>query len=349
MAGIDIDLNNVPSDPEALAKVFEQLESGPTTADPTPEPQPAPKDDPTPASATQVSDDPAKKDQQTDPQGTAAPAADEHGDPAGVATKDGKHVIPYSVLKSERDRASRAEQLANEMKERVAALEAQVQQTSQGAKPGESARTNPAEPNASDLSPEDLEALKEDFPTIYKAVTAAMANVKALEAKLKPVEENVQQAEADRQRTVAEQVQDAIDSVPKLAHLQSSDKEAFDMAKQFDATLRGQKAWAEKPLAERFTKVVEMVEAALGPINVPGMTPPPSQPSAEDLKKAAQAKAAAAAKSAASVPTSLSEFPAGQPPAQDERQAAESLSVLQLADKFASMTPDQMDAYFRTL
>ncbi len=348
MAGIDIDLNNVPSDPEALNKVFEQLESGVSTDDPKPA-DPAPKDNTPPVSATQGSDDPAKKDQQTEPQGNAAPAADEQGEPAGVATKDGKHVIPYSVLKSERDRASRAEQVATEMKERVAALEAQVQQQSQGAKPGESARTPPADPAVSDLSPEDLEALKEDFPTVYKAVTAAMAHAKALEAKLKPVEESVQTAEADRQRTVAEQVQDAIDSVPKLAHLQAADKDAFELAKQFDANLRGQKAWSEKPLAERFTKVVEMVEAALGPINVPGQTPPASQPSAEDLKKAAQAKAAAASKSAASVPTSLSEFPAGQSPAQDEREAAENLSVLQLADKFASMTPDQMDAYFRTL
>ena len=68
--------------------------------------------------------------------------AEPEQEPQGIATKDGKHVIPYSVLKSERDRATRAEQLANEMQERVKALESMVQSGNQGAKQGESARTD---------------------------------------------------------------------------------------------------------------------------------------------------------------------------------------------------------------
>ncbi len=92
-----------------------------------------------------------------------------------------------------------------------------------------------------------------------------------------------------------------------------------------------------------------MVEATLGQIDLPG-TQQTSQPNAEDLRKAAQAKAQQNAKAThTNVPTSLSEFPAGQHAAQDEREAAENLSTLQLAEKFASMTPDQMDAYFQTL
>lgn len=324
---IEFDVNT--TDPEQLAKVFEQLESGETPVAKEPEPV---KDDPVP-------DEPqkAKQDQAaTEPE------------PDGVATKDGKHVIPYSVLKSERDRATRAEQLANEMAEKVKALEA-AQSGNQGAKQGESARTDPQPPTVSDLSPEDLAALKEDFPTVYKAVMASMAAADRLAAQLQPVQETVRNAEAEKERTAQESVQDAIDSVPKLAHMQASNKEAFELAKQFDATLRTQKAWAEKPLSERFAKVAEMVESAIGPIEVPG-SKTTSQPSAEDLRKAAIAKAAQAAKaSRTDVPTSLSEFPAGQNAAQDEREAAENMTPLQLAEKFASMTPDQMDAYFRTM
>jgi hypothetical protein len=112
--------------------------------------------------------------------------------------------------------------------------------------------------------------------------------------------------------------------------------------------LRTQPAWAGKSLSERFAKVTEMVEAALGPIDLPGAKP--ASQSAEDLKAAAKAKADAAAKaSRTNVPTSLSEFPVGQHAAQDEREAAESMTALQLAEKFSSMTPDQMDAYFRNL
>lgn len=339
--GIELDLNNLSDNPEDLQKVFEQLEAGgePTAAAPK-EPEPAPKE----PEKAQSNDDPANKEPQKAEQGLS----DNEDDAAGVATKDGKHVIPYSVLKSERDRASRAEQIAREAQERVAALEAQLKAGNQGANNGEGARTDPQQPTASDLSAEDLEALKEDFPTVYKAVMASMAAAKALETKLQPVEESVRSAEAERERSATETVQDAIDSVPKLAHIQATNKDAFELAKQFDATLRTQSAWASKPLSERFAKVAEMVESAIGPIDLPGSKK--ASPSAEDLAKAAKAKAEQDAKaSRTNVPTSLSEFPAGQHAAQDEREAAEQLTHQQLAEKFAGMNADQMDAYFRSL
>ena len=157
----DFDLDNLSTDPEELAKVFNQLEAGDTPV--MSDPQPA---DPAPGQDDANKVEPTATNPQQDAQGTA--------EPDGVATKDGKNVIPYGVLKSERERASRAEQLANEMKERVTALEAMVKAANEGAKPGESARTSPA-PVADDLSSEDLEALKEDFPTVYKAVMASMA------------------------------------------------------------------------------------------------------------------------------------------------------------------------------
>lgn len=339
--GIELDLNNLSDNPEDLQKVFEQLEAGgePTAAAPK-EPEPAPKK----PEKAQSNDDPANKEPQKAEQGLS----DNEDDAAGVATKDGKHVIPYSVLKSERDRASRAEQIAREAQERVAALEAQLKAGNQGANNGEGARTDPQQPTASDLSAEDLEALKEDFPTVYKAVMASMAAAKALETKLQPVEESVRSTEAERERSATEAVQDAIDSVPKLAHIQATNKDAFELAKQFDATLRTQSAWASKPLTERFAKVAEMVESAIGPIDLPGSKK--ASPSAEDLAKAAKAKAEQDAKaSRTNVPTSLSEFPAGQHAAQDEREAAEQLTHQQLAEKFAGMNADQMDAYFRSL
>lgn len=340
MAGNDIDLSNLSNDPEELAAVFAQLENGDVPKQADPAPSDPPDDEPKDAKTDDV---PAQDGKQEDKQGQNEP------EPEGVASKDGRHVIPYGVLKSERERSTRAEQLVKEMQDRVAALEEQVKAVNQGAKQGESARTDQQTPNVDQLSPEDLEALKEDFPTVYKAVMASMAAAKALEAKLDPVEKSVQEDAAERARSATETVQDAIDSVPKMAHIQASDAQAYDLAKQFDATLRTQAAWAEKPLSERFAKVIEMVESAIGQIELPGSKPAP-QPSTEDLKKAAIAKAANAAKATrTNVPNSLSEFPVGDPAAQDEREAAENMSALQLADKFSSMTPDQMDAYFRTL
>lgn len=334
MAGIEFDVNT--TDPVELAKAFEQLNPGeqPEVKATTTDPAPTATDD-------QTKNDPAQTEPQKAEQGQTDP------EPEGVATKDGKHVIPYSVLKSERDRASRAEQLANEMQERVKSLEAMVQSGNQGAKQGESARTD-QQPTESNLSPEDLAALKEDFPTVYKAVMASMAVAERLKDQLKPVEESVRNQEAERAQTATETVQDAIDSNPKLAHIQATNADAFELAKQFDATLRGQSSWSDKPLSERFAKVTEMVESALGPIDLPGSKP--TSQSAEDLRKAALAKAAQSAKATKTdVPTSLSEFPVGQHAAQDEREAAENLTAFQLAEKFSGMTPEQMDAYLQTL
>lgn len=333
---MEFDLN--ATDPEALAKIFDQIENGEDPLIKT-------NDQGEAKEANQAKTEPEAQGQQQAEQGQQQ----EEREPDGVSTKDGKHVIPYSVLKSERDRAARAEQIAREAQERLEALQAQLAAGSQGANNGESARTNQQQPTVSDLSTEDLQTLQEDFPTVYKAVMASMAAAKALEAKLAPVEESVRNAEADQARSAQETVQDAIDSVPKLAHIQANNAEAFELAKQFDATLRTQSAWADKPLSERFSKVMEMVESTIGPIEVPGSQKATSQ-NVGDLKKAAMAKAEQVAKSNRSnVPTSLSEFPAGQHAAQDEQEAAEQMTALQLAEKFSTMTPDQMDAYFRNL
>lgn len=329
MAGMNLETIDFDN-PEELARAFNELENGSgEQAAPQPKEE-QPKAD-SEASKTQQE---ADKGQQTEPE------------PEGVATKDGKHIIPYSVLKSERERAARSEQIAAEMRERVEKLEAMVQQqASQGAKQGESARTTDL-PTESEISQEDLEDLKENFPTVYKAVMGMQAKAQHLESKLQPVEETVKTQAEEQARSNAEAVQDAIDAVPKLAHIQANDPAAFELAKQFDATLIASTVWADKPMSERFAKVAEMVEAAMGPIELPGSSKPPSQ---EEIRKAAEAKAAQAAKSAKSVPTSLSEFPAGQHAAQDEREAAEQLTPVQLAEKFARMTPEQMDAYFQEL
>lgn len=338
-----IDLDNLQTDdPAALLEAFNGLESGSepvaTPEDKTATAAPA-------ATETKTDNEPPSTTQQDNLAGQSPDS-----EPRGVATKHGDHIIPYSVLKTERERASRAEQMLRELEERNADLQRQIQSgNNPGTKPGDNARTEPTS-FASDLSPEDMETLKEDFPTVFKAIQAAEAKFQQLETKLQPVESSVRQSEVERAQSVADSVQEAIDSIPKLSHIQATNPEAFNLAVQFDATLRDQATWADKPLSERFQKAVEMVEAALGDIKVPGTEPPRAQKTPEQLKAEAMATAAKATKTnRTDVPNSLSEAPAGIPAAQDEREAAENMTPLQLAEKFSSMSPDQMDAYFRTL
>lgn len=329
------------TDPSALAAMFDKLESGA-------EPAAEPKDEPGQAAAA---GEPAGQSVEPDGKEASKDAPAAEADPDGVATKDGKHIIPYSVLKADRDRATRAEQALRDAQAQLAALEAAAKAGQPGVK-GESAATIQQANDAGELSEEDMAALKEDFPTVYKGLMAMRAQAAAMQAQFKPVQESVQSAEAARALTVVDQVQEAIDATPKLAHIKATNPAAFDLAKQFDNTLKGQAAWADKPLSERFAKVVELVEQASGPITIPGQSkaPPPAQKSAEAMKAEARALAELAAKaSKTSVPTSLSEFAAGDPVARDEREAVTNMSSLQLAAKFASMSPEKLDAYLQNL
>lgn len=339
MEGIEIDLNSIPDTPEAALALLAQIEAGgePVAAAPTAA---------TPAvEAVQAESEPVEK--------TQTPTEPTEAEAAGVATKDGKHVIPYSVLQSEREQKVRANTLLQEMTQRVTALEQSLQAAAKGANTGAAPRAAEAvAADATAMSDADLEALREDFPTVYKALKATMAHAAVLEAQVREQASFRQEVEGASQRDVEMTVQEAIDSVPKLAHLQASDPQTFALAQQFDDTLKNTPAWASKPMADRFAKVIEMVESTNGAIDLPGSKSKqsPPAPNAEDLKKQAQAVAAAATKAAkTNVPTSLSEFPVGEPAAQTETEALENMTHAQLAEKLGRMTPAQQEAYFATL
>lgn len=347
----ELDINNISNNPEDWMKAFQQMEAeaaSPANADK--EEKQDPKTDETQEKKPDATDESAKQGNDKKPDDDQEGVDKQEPEPEGVATKDGKHVIPYSVLKSERDKASRAESLLKESQQKVADLEAKLQTNTSGTNNGESVRAGDQNQATEELSAEDLEALKEDFPTVYKAYQAAMARTAQLESKLTPVEQSVKDIEQESRNAEREAAQEAIDAVPKIAHIQATDPEAFALAQQFDQTLRNQSFWADKPLAQRFEKVAEMVENALGKtIDVPGNNKTNSM-SAEDTAKAARAKAESMAKASKSnVPTSLSEFPAGTPPATDERSALENMTPLQLAEKFAGMSEEQMNEYLQSL
>lgn len=330
---------NGPVNPSDAFKYFEQLQQDPEAelkTDPPEDKQP-PKEE-------------APKEEQTEAPKDDAPASTEAQEPQGVLARDGKNVIPYTVLKSERERAAAAERQLQEAMERVKDLEKRVADAAKtGAKDnGEDARATPQTADEAEISAEDFAFLETEFPTVAKAIKAAMKRAEALEAKLQPVEERIQSDDERQAQQRAMTVQEAIDANPKLAHIQASDPELFAAAQQFDEVLRNQRAWADKPLAERFAKVIDMVEATNGAIDVPGHTPPAKQPDPAQLREAA-AKAAAEQAKKAAVPTSLSQFPAGEPAATDEVEALAQMSHADVARKLAKMTPEQQMEFLANL
>lgn len=328
--------------PEDALKLFEELESGGSGS--------VNSDSDKSSSDHQVNgtagdgDDKAKSVELDGAHGAGGGQQAEAAEPDGVLTKDGAHVIPYKVLESERKRAARAEQELRDREQKLAELKERLMQIESGQMPrtGDDGNTHASINDTDDaISPEEMEAIKEDFPTLYKAIQAISKKTETIESRLNPVVEVAKAVEDERRTSVEISVQDAIDSVPKLAYMQAQMPEAFAMAKQFDGMLRDSSAWADKPLHERFAKVTEMVEQALGEIRLPGQ-----QPSQQDEAARLVAAAAEKARKSGQVPTSLSSFPPGVPPAAIEASSEiESLSVTQLAENMLKMSPDALDEY----
>jgi hypothetical protein len=177
--------------------------------------------------------------------------------------------------------------------------------------------------------------LKEEAPQLAKVFEGLIGKINELST----VATRVQQSEQD---ATARTVQEAIDSIPKLAFVQSSDEERFNVIVQIDQWARQQAAFKDLPLTNRFEKVVAMYEAAHGQIALPASASGGAkQPS--DAKSKADAAIAKALENAA--PNTLTDIPGGNPPPANDMEAAQNMSGFALTDRFMQMTPDQMEKY----
>lgn len=312
-------------DYEALANMTDdQIEA---LANP-PEPKPAVEGEKigseTPAAASQ---EPAKPE---------TPAVDPDAEqPAGVQTKDGAHVIPYSVLERERDRAARAEQTAQ-------ALSDQLKQLQEG-KPA----TETGDAGAVSLTEDDLKQLDQDLPGVSKLIRAQMKMIENLTGtvtSLKQEQEVQHQVKAQSEQDV---VAAAVSANPDLLAWQSAkfrpenpDPLMWDRAADMDAMLRQDTYWKDRPIAERFAKVAELVKAT-----APSTATTPTSP--KETPEQIQARADAAIKAAgasAGIPRSSSDIPGGTAPATDEAAAMAGKTGMQLLTEFGAMTPEQIEA-----
>ena len=258
--------------------------------------------------------------------------------PEGVLAKDGKNVIPYAVLESARERAAAAEQLAAEQLKELETLRAQ--------KPKER-----EEPKSEMLSDEELTALEAESPTLAKLLRAQQATIQNLTGTVEQIKGREEQRTSTEKAEVKSEIQTAIDAVPKLAAWQAAeDKTAFNIASLHDKTLRAIPKYKDVSFEDRFKKVVELTEATLAEQQeeTPAAGKPEVKaPTATEVRAAAEAKLAAA--KSKGVPKSLSDIPGGAPPAVDERERIEQMSVFELGNKFMGMSPEQREAYLSGL
>lgn len=267
---------------------------------------------------------------------TAAEAAKAaEAKPDGILAKDGKNIIPYGQLESARDRAKAAEATVKAQAERIAALEAEK-------KPAADVT------DVEMLTEEELKVLEADSPTLAKTLRAQQAAIQKLSETVQSVTERQAEQVATEESVVKTEIQTAIDANPALAAWQTAeDQSMWNQASAFDKVLRENPKYADMPFADRFAKVVELTQSALGveaPAKIEAAKPALT---AEETRAAAAAKLAEKNKTAK--PVSMSQIPGGAPPAVDEREKVEQMSAVALGQQFMSMTPEQRDAYLATL
>jgi hypothetical protein len=283
---------------------------------------------------------PVEPEKVDDPTLMAGKTGDEP-QPEGVATKDGKHIIPFEVLEKERTRTAELQRVAQEQAAQIEALKAKAAGAPEPGKP---------QPNGEEvlvLSEEELAELEKELPALGKLFRAQQAQLHQLGSTVKNLSDERQEREAESARSVQVNVQDAIDANPKLAYLQAQAPDVFGRAVRFDQTLSADPDWAGKSLQDRFAQVVKLYEATYGEVKLPGSADPEQpKPSQSELAKVAEAKLAAAAPGS---PKSMSDIPGGSIPPTDELARIESLTTAELGAMFENMTQEQQDAYLARL
>lgn len=303
--------DEMPADPDAFGELMAKLEGA------------APKDEQ--EAPTEQSNESADDGAESEPDVTKdaeKPVEDEQEKEAPIASKDGKHEIPYSVLQTERERRRAAEQAMKGLQDRIAALEQ---------KPADKGGDAPLE-----HEDEDLAKMAEDFPAVAKL----LAQTKRLDAQLQTVAKRLEQEDAQKAETEVAQVRAAVDGNPVLLHWETNDPDRWAAAIEADQKLQASPLHKGLTLEQRLAKAVEVVEAFYGP----DATAPVASPS-----PAARPAEPAAAVKTVTAPRTLSDIPGGGVTQANPLEEFASMSAARLGAQMAGMTPDQINTLLARL
>ena len=260
-------------------------------------------------------------------------------DEAPVLTKDGKHALPYSVLKSERERRQAAEPIHQDMSARLEALEEQAAAGTQAA------GTQAPDTEDAIVSDEDLAALREDFPAFANVLDSLKGKIGQLEGRLSKVAEREAEAERQAAEESAAQVRDTVQANivgnPVLSFWQAEKPKMFAVAIAYDNEIKADPRYQELSMAQRFEKVVELVENDYGKTILPAGYGKGDAKESDDKALAAKAKEALE-KAGKFTPPTPPDLPAGMPPAERDPDKIERMSVGDLAAQMDKMTPQQI-------
>jgi hypothetical protein len=237
---------------------------------------------PAPAAAAAAPAAPAPTESSASP--AAAPAAPQSpgAEPVdGVATRDGKRIIPYAVLQQTRQAVRERDQEIEQLRQQLATA------TAKASPAGQNDLADRAAADPDSLTDDELQELEADFPQLAKplrllrkltsaapAALPASAPAAAPAAPTQPAAPAVDLSE--------EAFDEGIAANPLLAGWMSAGGKEWDRAKAVDQLLLQDPAYAAKGYTERFATVQRMVAAEFG-------IPLPAAPKTNDPKPGAPA------------------------------------------------------------
>lgn len=284
--------------------------------------------------AAQASEE-SKDEEVADTGGSGAEAEDQKGSapdgkPDGVLAKDGKNVIPYSAL----------EEVRSEL-EALKTQNAELKQLLEGNKDLEDkfdeAAAADQEAGNTQATDELLADLEEDYPGITSKLGPAILG--PLQAKLDRLDELIKEKESrdeDNAKSTAQQEYD--EAVAKLDSRYGETIQDDKFWEWFDKQPSYIKAAETSGVPEHFADVLKSYHAQAEQPDAGGK-PSPSKDEVSD--KVAKAKASAKDKPTVN---SLSDIPGGNNPAEDENTALANMTPMELANKFANLSPDEIES-----
>lgn len=302
----------------------------------------------------------AAEPQDPQPEATPAPEAkpeaqdgkqdvqgDSSGQPESEADDGGKRRDPHREI-------ARMARALQRLQAENSELRAQAKQGDQGATPAQQAQADALVEQAGDLE-QALAAIADDSPELAGLVRNLVATVQQTTAQVQELRSATAPVVKQVADTAEAAFEDALAQAPDLALWvtleDNAGKQLVAEATAIEDRLLQSPHWAAKTQAERFQKVVEMVRdiypdapTAVKPEPTPSAQPQPTQQAtAADLKATAQ-KALQRAQARPAV-ASLTDVPGTPGPTGSATDQARQVSAAAMADMFAKMTPEQVDAY----
>lgn len=242
---------------------------------------------------------------------------------AGILAKDGKSIIPIEVLQNTRNQLTQVNSTLNETQQKLTTAEAELAELREKVNSQSNIQFDPEH----SFTEEELEALEEEMPETAAKIRKAQEIAAKADAFIKQQQVKAQE---DEQAVVANAVQDAIDSVPKLAYLQTTNEDLFGMATNIDKRLRADPANQNLTMTQRFEKVITELEKVIGTeIKLPNAPAGKKQIQIKDNTQV----------------FSLDDIQGGEAPVNDEIMNIVNKSPTELAAMFDGMSDVQVDAF----